>query len=201
MGKTFHGIREYDLVWEYFKFSLKLVRDAHNTDLWATGAGRIALLLIYWGQPQQALPLLHEAQRQELRNQRLRPWLFAIEAEIQAMIGDVDACWRCLDKSKSIDLSNSLDDDIYETGFNPSRVAGYEGSCFVRLRLPERALPVLNDALEQCDPASLRRQSTLLADIGSSYARQSYKTERTEILSIKGESTGHRTCRHTTRSA
>lgn len=171
MGKTFHDIREYDLAWEYYRFSLKLARDAHNTDLWATGAGRIALLLIYWGQPQQALPLLHEAQRQELHNQRLRPWLFAIEAEIQAMMGDVDACLLCLDESKNVNLAISLADDTYETGFNPSRAAGYEGSCFVRLRLPERALPALNQAFGQCDPTSLRRQSTLLADIGTVYAQ------------------------------
>ncbi len=171
MGKTFHDIREYDLAWEYYKFSLKLARDAHNTDLWATGAGRIALLLIYWGQPQQALPILHEAQLQKLHNQHLRPWLLAIEAEIQAMMGDVDACLRCLDESKDVSLPISLAEDIYETGFNPSRAAGYEGSCFVRLRLPERALPALNQAFDQCDPASLRRQSTLLADIGTVHAQ------------------------------
>jgi tetratricopeptide (TPR) repeat protein/transcriptional regulator with XRE-family HTH domain len=171
MGKTFHDIREYDLAWEYYTFSLKAAKEARNPDLWAAGAGRIALLLIYWGQPEQALPLLHEAQRQELHNQRLRSWLFAIEAEIQAIIGATDACLRCLDESKNAALPVSLADDMYGTGFNPSRVSGYEGSCFVRLRQPERALPALKEAFEQCDPASLRRRSTLLADIGTVHAQ------------------------------
>lgn len=171
LGKTFHDIREYDLAWEYYKFSLKIARDTQNNDLWANGVGRIALLFIYWGQPQNALPLLHEAQKKEIRNQRLRPWLSAIEAEIYAMVGNVDECVRALERARSVTLPTSLDDDIYATGFNPSRAAGYEGASFVRLCQPERALPALEEAFALCDPTSLRRRSTLLADIGTVYAQ------------------------------
>ncbi|HEU5376431.1 MAG TPA: helix-turn-helix domain-containing protein [Ktedonobacteraceae bacterium] len=171
MGKTFYEIREYDLAWDYYKFSLKVARDVHNPDLWAAGSGWIALLHIYWGQPQHALPLLHEVQRQELQNQRLRAWLSAIEAEIYAKLGDADACMRCLDKSKGISLPLSLADDVYRTGFDLSRSAGYEGSCFVLLRQPERALPALNEASRLCDPASLHRRAMHLADRGSVYAQ------------------------------
>ena len=171
LGKNFHDVREYDLAWEYYKFSLKIAQDSHNMDLWANGVGRIALLLIYWGQPQHALPLLHEAQKNEIHNQRLRPWLSAIEAEIHAILGDVDACQRSLDLSKEITLPLTLTDDIYATGFNPSRAAGYEGACFVRLRQPEHALPALKEAFALCDPTSIRRRATLLADIGTVHAQ------------------------------
>ncbi len=171
LGKTFHDIREYHLAWDYYKFSLKIAQDTHNRDLWANGVGRIALLLIYWGQPQQALPLLREAQRNDIHNQRLKPWLSAIEAEIHAMMGDVDGCLRSLEQSRNVTLPTSFTDDIYATGFNPSRAAGYEGACFVRLRQPERALPALQEALMLCDPTSLRRRSTLFADIGTVHAQ------------------------------
>jgi transcriptional regulator with XRE-family HTH domain/tetratricopeptide (TPR) repeat protein len=171
LGKTFHDIREYDLAWEYYKFSLKIAQDTLNTDLWANGVGRIALLLIYWGQPQHALPLLHEAQKKEIHNQRLKPWLSAIEAEIHAMRGNIDDCKRSLERAKSVQLPTSLLDDTYATGFNPSRAEGYEGACFVRLHQPDLALPALEKAFSLCDPTSLRRRSTLLADRGTVYAQ------------------------------
>ena len=171
LGKTFHDIREYDLAWEYYKFALKLARDTRNTDLYATVMGRIALLMIYWGQPAHALPLLHSAKANEMHNIHLRPWLRAIEAEIQSMLGNATACQQLLEQAKSVVPPSSLADDIYATGFNPSRAAGYEGACFVRLRLPERALPALEEALVLCEPTSLRRRSTLLADIGTVHAQ------------------------------
>lgn len=182
LGKTFHDIREYDLAWEYYKFSLKIARDTQDNDLWANGVGRIALLFIYWGQPQHALPLLHEAQKKEIRNERLRPWLSAIEAEIHAIMGNTDECLRSLERARSVTLSASLDNDVYATGFNPSRAAGYEGASFVRLRQPERALPALEEAFALCDPTSLRRRSTLLADIGTVYAQLGDTTKACSLI-------------------
>jgi hypothetical protein len=87
------------------------------------------------------------------------------------MMGNVDDCLRLLEESKQSPLPIAFTDDIYATGFNPSRAAGYEGACFVRLRQPERALPALRQAYALCDPTSIRRRSTLLADIGTVYAQ------------------------------
>ena len=173
LGEIFHDIQEIDLAWEYYKFALKIAQDSHSTDLWASAVGRIALLLIHWGQPQQALPLLQEANKKEIHNQRLRSWLFAIEAEIQAMLGNVDACRRSLDLVKHVNLPFSLVDDTYKTGFNLPQVAGYEGACFIRLHQPERALPALKDALISCDPTASRPRlrAILLTDIGTTYAQ------------------------------
>jgi tetratricopeptide (TPR) repeat protein len=66
----------------------------------------------------------------------------------------------------------SAGDDRYATGFSPSRLAGYEGACYVRLRQPERALPALQQALTLLDPQAIRRQSTLFTDMGIAYAQQ-----------------------------
>ncbi len=171
MGKAFYEIREYDLAWEYYKFSLKVARDTQNTELWAAGSGWISLLQIHWGQPEQALPLLHQAQRQKLHDQRLRPWLSAIEAEIQAKLGNAEACLRCLDTSKSATLPLSLADDIYHTQFDRAKVLGYEGACLVLLRQPEQALPVLNESSALSDPTNRHSQTNRLADKGTVYGQ------------------------------
>lgn len=74
--------------------------------------------------------------------------------------------------AKDLLKDETLGEDRYATGFNASRLAGYEGACFVRLRQPDRALPALQQALFLLDPQAIRRQSTLLSDMGIAYAQQ-----------------------------
>ncbi|HEU5230772.1 MAG TPA: helix-turn-helix domain-containing protein [Ktedonobacteraceae bacterium] len=182
LGKTFHEIKEYDLAWTYYKFALKVALDSGNRDLWAAGIGRVALLLIYWGEPHHALPLLHEAQRTPPDDQRISLWLAAIEAEIHAIMGNKDTCLRLLDQTKAITLPASLADDRYWTGFDPSRAAGYEGACLMRLHQPTLALPALERAFALCEPTFPRSQSMLIADMGTIYAQLGEPKEACRFL-------------------
>jgi len=172
LGKTLFDLHEYALAWSYYTFSLKAAQAAGNQELWAVGLGRMSLLLIYWNQPNEALPLLQEAQQLTVQNSRVECWLAAIRAEVYAHLGDAEACNAALNSARALAEQASAGVDRYATGFNPSRLAGYEGACFVRLRQPDRALPALQQALTLLDPQSMRRQSTLFTDMGIAYAQQ-----------------------------
>src|SRR5581483_4136247 len=152
--------------------ALKAAQVAFNHDLWAVGLGRMSLLLIYWEHPQKALPLLQEAKQLTVRSDRIRCWLAAVEAEVHAHLGDALACDKALTVAKALAAREPLGEDCYATGFNPSRLAGYEGACFLRLRHPDRALPALQQAVALLDPQAIRRRSTLLTDMGIAYAQQ-----------------------------
>jgi tetratricopeptide (TPR) repeat protein len=132
----------------------------------------MSLLLIYWEHSSEALPLLQEAGQLTIQSARIRCWLAAVEAEVHAHLGDADACDRALTSAQALAASGSLGEDRYATGFNPSRLAGYEGACFVRLRQPERALPALQQAVALLDPQAIRRRSTLFTDMGIAQAQQ-----------------------------
>jgi len=177
LGKTLFDLHEYALAWSYYTFSLKAAQAACNHDLWAVGLGRMSLLLIYWQQPHDALPLLQEAQQLTIESNRIACWLAAVEAEVQAQLGDIHACEKALQAARRLAASEPPGEDHYATGMNPSRLAGYEGACFVRLRRPERALPALQQAVTLLDPQAVRRQSTLLTDIGIAYAQQGHIEE------------------------
>jgi DNA-binding SARP family transcriptional activator len=172
LGKTLFDLQEYTLAWSYYTFSLKAAQAAGNLELWAVGLGRMSLLLIYWNNPDEALPLLHEAQQLAVQNQRIACWLAAVRAEVYAHLGDAEACNGALHSARALAEQASAGEDRYATGFNPSRLAGYEGACFVRLRQPDRALPALQQALTLLDPQAIRRQSTLFTDMGIAYAQQ-----------------------------
>jgi len=172
LGKTLFDLHEYALAWAYYTFSIKAAQGASNHDLWAVGLGRMSLLLIYWKQPQEALPLWKEAQQLTIQSTRIRCWLAAVEAEGYAHLDDPDACDEALRTAKALVAHEPLGEDRYATGFNPSRLAGYEGACFVRLHRPERALPALQQALTLLDPQAIRQQSTLFTDLGIAYTQQ-----------------------------
>ncbi|BCL79635.1 hypothetical protein ccbrp13_21000 [Ktedonobacteria bacterium brp13] len=172
LGKTLFDLQEYTLAWSYYMFSLKAAQTASNQDLWAAGIGRMILLLIYWEYPQKALPLLQEIHQLTIQNTRVICWLAAVEAEVHAHLGDAEACSAALTIAKKILKNESLGEDCYATGFSSSRLAGYEGACFVRLHQPDRALPALQQALSLLDPQAIRRRSTILTDMGIAYAQQ-----------------------------
>jgi DNA-binding SARP family transcriptional activator len=172
LGKTLFDLQEYTLAWSYYTFSLKAAQAAANQELWAVGLGRMSLLLIYWHQPHEALPLLQEAQQLAVQNPRIACWLAAVRAEVYAHLGDAEACDAALHVARSHAPQAPKGDDHYATGFNPSRLAGYEGACYLRLRQPDRALPALQQALSLLDPQAIRRQSTLFTDMGIAYAQQ-----------------------------
>src|SRR5205814_6091983 len=120
----------------------------------------------------EALPLLQEGQQLTVQSKRVACWLAAVRAEVDAHLDDSDACDAALTVARTLASQASLGEDLYATGFNPSRLAGYEGACFVRLRQPERALPALQQAIALLDPQAIRRQSTLFTDMGIAHAQQ-----------------------------
>lgn len=172
LGKTLFDLHEFTLAWSYYMFSLKAAQAASNHDLWATGIGRMILLLIYWERPQNALPLLQEVRQLNIQNTRIVCWLAAVEAEVHAYLGNAESCDAALKRAKDSSKNEPFGEDQYATGFSPSRLAGYEGACFVRLHQPDRALSALQEALALLDPQAIRRQSTLLSDMGIAYAQQ-----------------------------
>jgi DNA-binding SARP family transcriptional activator len=183
LGKTLFDLHEYALAWSYYTFSLKAAQAAFNHELWAVGLGRMSLLLIYWNQPQESLPLLQETQQLTIQSSRIACWLAAVRAEVYAHLGDSEACDAALSVAKRLASQATLGEDRYATGFNPSRLAGYEGACFVRLRQPDRALPALQRALTLLDPQAIRRQSTLFTDMGIAYALQGNVRQACQLAS------------------
>jgi DNA-binding SARP family transcriptional activator len=183
LGRIFSEIREYNLAWNYYTFSMKTAQDINHTDLWASGVARLAELLIRWGEPHRALPLLEAAQKRIAHDPQLRVWLATIEAEIYAMTEDMDGCLRALNRSKNITLPASPANNPYGIGFiNPSVIAGYEGACWMRLHKPELALPALNEAFATHNPTSLLRRSLILANTGRVHAQLGDVTKAYQML-------------------
>ncbi len=166
LGAIFHEIREYNLAWDSYVFALNTAQEIHDPDMWGSVVARLAQLLTFWREPQEALPFLEEAHKRGIHDPRLRVQLVSYEAEIYARAKDMDTYLRVLERSKTTPLTVSLTDDRYRTGFTPSVAKGWEAACWIWLHEPELALPILNESFATYDPTSMLRRSYLLANSG-----------------------------------
>lgn len=87
-----------------------------------------------------------------------RALLASRKARAHAKAGDVAACGRAL-----VDAERSLDKVTTDTTepdwlyyFDEAEFAAQAGSCWVDLRQPERARPLIDDALRNIDPNYVR---------------------------------------------
>jgi transcriptional regulator with XRE-family HTH domain len=171
-GQIYFDLNDYNQARAYYKVSIDAAQEAENTALWAVGLGRMSFLSTYNGHANDAILLLQEAQYLATQRQDtsaiIRCWLAAVEAEAQSSIQKTKDCLITLEKAQLIS-QGELDEDLYWTGFNHSRLAGYTGVCFVNLRQPKDAQVALNHALTLINPIHIRRRSTILTDIAATY--------------------------------
>jgi tetratricopeptide (TPR) repeat protein len=92
-----------------------------------------------------------------------RHWVAAVQAEVFAGLGDLDACNRALDAAEAV---HGLDGQIHNGGwlrFDGSRLAEQRGTCYTRLGRYDLAETALTDALTQ--RLSQRRRGSVLTDL------------------------------------
>lgn len=148
-------------------------KEAREFDMWACAMIRTAFLSIYERQYHHASPMLDRAAHLAVRgspDRTTRFWVAAVQAQTYAGLGDLSACQRALDKAEQV---VHLDAKVPATGwlrFEDSRLAEERGSCYVTLRRPQLAEPVLNEALVQAPSA--RRRGAVLADLASVSAQR-----------------------------
>ncbi|MFG2147500.1 multiprotein-bridging factor 1 family protein [Streptomyces sp. NPDC048696] len=143
-------------------------REARNPDLSACALTRHAFVSIYEQRPSDAASLLAAAAKVASQgDSRLstRHWVAAVQAEVFASLGDLNACKRALDHAEEV---HTLSGPIQNGGwlrFDGSRLAEERGTCYVRLGRLDLAELALADALGQ--PMSMRRRGSVLADLAT----------------------------------
>jgi tetratricopeptide (TPR) repeat protein len=180
----------------YYRLSLAAAQQANDAILYATVLGRIGELAVSLSKPDEALVFLQEAQRlvghQEVFT--LRAWLAAEEAEMHADSAQWyrsqsdRPCFQALEKVEILAGQIRAEEDTFGVYFDRSRIAGYQGSCNLRLHRPEIALEALHEALRPLDHSGALARAVLLdmaeASIQANSPGQacSYITQAAEIM-------------------
>lgn len=166
----------------YHKAAIAAAQEANNSALQATAWARMSFTWTYSEEPQEALRCIQIArQLASNTNVTVQAYLAAVEAEIQAIIGNDQACYKALGDAEKFEEHQYSNQESYWLHFDYSRFVGYKGSCFHRLyhsknnqdkSLLEGAQGALIDALERLSPTKIQRRPILLLDLANIYAKQ-----------------------------
>jgi transcriptional regulator with XRE-family HTH domain/tetratricopeptide (TPR) repeat protein len=183
VGHLLFDMNYYTDARAFHKLAITAAQEANNSSLEAVAWGRMSFTWTYSGNAQKALPCIQQARRlaEGKTTNTVQAYLAAVEAEIQATLGDSDACMKALNGAECIKYFSQTDESNYWLRFDRSRLAGYQGACFRRLYNPEdhtttmflsNAQRALKDALARLEASMLQRRPALLIDIASTYTHQ-----------------------------
>jgi DNA-binding SARP family transcriptional activator len=167
----------------FHQVALVAAQEAEHTALQATAWARMSFTWTYSGNASEALHCIRASRHLAASsvNGTVRAYLAAVEAEIQAALGEPAACLKALDEAEQIEDQGQILEDSYWLRFDRSRLAGYQGSCYRRLYRPEetqaasfltKGQQALTEALEQLAPTRVQRRPVLLIDLADIYTSQ-----------------------------
>ncbi len=164
-GEIFFDANKYTDAAYCYTLAATASKEAGAFDLWACAMTRHAFIGMYERHFEKAESMLELAARLARRGDKslsTRYWISAVQAQVFAGLGKLDACQRALDVAEQV---QELAGDVSNGGwlrFDGSRLAEERGSCYVQLRRPDLAEITLSDALRQ--NLSARRRGSVLTD-------------------------------------
>ncbi len=172
-GQICFDMNEYDTARNYYKDSYQAGIESDNIDLQCVALARMSFTYIEDHQFSAAQVLLMKAENlaADCSSMTIKCWLKAIEAEIYANMRKSKECMLALEDMENAASTTKWDTDVYKTGFNKARMAGYKGVCFVRLEKPDYALAALTEALA-IDSQALRHRLRVSVNMATAYIQQ-----------------------------
>ncbi len=173
-GQIAFDLNEHTAARGYYRVALEAAAESETPALQAVALARMSFTSTERGDAEGAVTLVQRAQA--VAGHEVSPtvqgWLYAIEAEAHATLGDDRACLAALDQAEHA-LHGSLgEEDRYWTGFDTSRLAGYRGLSLVRLGQPELAIAALEHALSSLNGSALRRRPRILVELAAARVQQ-----------------------------
>lgn len=181
IGHLLLDIGDYAHARNYHRAAIIAAQEAHSFALQATALGRMALTWIYNKNPQKALSCIQEARHlAKGLNPRLQAYLAAIEAEVQGMLSERNACFIALANAEKFEEHLHADTESSWLRFDYTQLAGYKGACYLHLyradkqdaSLMTEAQETLKDALRHLPATRQQRRPILLLDLARTYAKQ-----------------------------
>ncbi len=165
-GEIFFDASLYTDAAHCYSFAASAAKEALAHDLWACALVRHAFLPIYDRRFQDALPLLHAAEKVAQRGDgtlSTKHWVAMVSAEAYAGSGMLDDCRRALDLTEGV---RGVKDGTNSTWlrFDGERILEERGACLVKLGQGDLAAPALQDAL-RLHPNATRRRGMVLTDL------------------------------------
>lgn len=183
VGTLLYDMSYYTVARDFLGTAIAAAQEAMNPGLEMVAWGWMSFTWTYEKSPQAALLCIQKARRLAAgkANKMICVWLAAVEAEIQARLGHLDACLTAFESTEALEEHSLSPENSYWIHFDRSLLSGYKGICFRQLYRPEDtrthfflrdAQNALLDALNDLNPALLRRVPQFHVDLAATYIPQ-----------------------------
>jgi tetratricopeptide (TPR) repeat protein len=171
-GEIFFDANGYTEAAQCYTLAASAGEEAGDSDRWAAALTRHAFLGLHEGRFKETAPMLDAAALLAGRGDSqlsTRYWVAAVQAQVHAGSGDLDACNRAMDAAQQVQYLGTPCPGGW-LRFDGSRLDEERGSCYVRLGRLDLAEAALNDALGRA--VSPRRRGSVLTDLALIGARR-----------------------------
>ncbi len=171
-GEIFFDLHDHEAAQSCYIFAASAAKDASAFDLWASALIRYSYLSIFEERYENASPLLEQAESLALRGDSVlstRYWAAATYAEAASGRGNFKACQIAFERAYSTDTLTAAFPAWIR--FDALRLPALQGACYVRLKRPDLAEPILQHALQRSAKKG-RRYAMILSDLALSALQQ-----------------------------
>ncbi|MFG1953964.1 transcriptional regulator [Micromonospora sp. NPDC048830] len=167
-GEIAFDANRYDDAARCYSLAGTASREAGSFDLWACAMTRYAYISVYERSYPEANEMLDAAARLAANGDSelsTRHWVESVRAQALAGLGRFDECQRALDAADGV---HNLTGVVHNGGwlrFDGARTTEERATCYVTLRRPDQAEPLLHQALD--GRLSIRRRGSALTDLAT----------------------------------
>jgi transcriptional regulator with XRE-family HTH domain/tetratricopeptide (TPR) repeat protein len=184
IGDVLFNMHDYGNAERYYHMALRAAQEAPNVALQAIASGRYGLLLVDSKRYSEAENLLEHAigLAHPSISSVVCSWLWAVKAEAHASKQEEKSCYEALNAAKEyLNLNSERLDcytfhaDLVPSVYGTTKLLGFEGACYLRLKQPGQAQRVL--ATSQQLSVHPHHQSLIHIDFAQSLIQQSCPQE------------------------
>ncbi|WP_017540815.1 helix-turn-helix domain-containing protein [Nocardiopsis halophila] len=187
--------------WRHYELAKTSAREAEEPKFLVHAMGEQAYVLVDSGKPDLALQLAQEAVRQAEGkvSPRLMAWLYAAEAEFQALNGDLAACHERLGQAERTMPADDLlrDPDMPSIFLTSNHLTRWRGHTLA-LAGDDQAVTDLYGVLEAMDPTFTRAEAGVRSNLAHAhlvrkeYAEAMSQLQKARLLANRTGSVRHR---------
>nr|BBH91730.1 hypothetical protein KTC_64810 [Thermosporothrix sp. COM3] len=173
-GEIFFDSNLYTDAAHCYTFAAQAAKAAQAWDIWACALARHAFLPLFEQEYEQARIILQGASVLASRGTApaARQWVAALMAQAYAGLGALDPCLQAFERAEEGQHLQGASNGTW-LRFQGDRVPEEKGACFVLLKQPARALPLLEQALTQTT-STVRRRGLVLRDLALASLQQQH---------------------------
>lgn len=181
---AFFDLQRPEVAQDYFDVALDAAVESGDRAMQSAVLTHMAFVPAFAGIPGPARALMARAHRVALGavSATQQSWMLAVEAELEAKLGDPDQAASLIGRSEAALYASSDPAPQWLDFFDAARLASFKGFCLLSAGRPQSAARALEQTLRTLPESGVKQRSIVLADLAQARVQQGELDESVRLL-------------------